>query len=348
MTEGTKGRRARWRKAALGLRWLSARLLAGLGLAMIGCGGGQEAAGPEPRPPSIEAPFYDQWPFDEAEAKRRQEETAKKLELLVEARVQLADNVSLDLVLIPAGRFRMGLKGAELNEPRDVEIRRAFYMGKCEMTWRQYAVFKQRSNPTNLAMSQMLDHDKNSIDKPVDAISWRTCQSFCRDASAKLGCTMRLPTEAEWEYACRAGTTGRFIHGDALGPEDANSSGYSKEDGSIVNLPIRGLQKSGMFRPNPLKLYDMIGNVEEWVQDKYNKDEFVKVLRGGAYHGAWTVAERHMEHENSSNAGFRVVVEIDGKTSRLLRPAAEKPAEVPAKPSVPGPAEPRQSETDAR
>jgi len=256
----------------------------------------------------LDCPQYRVWPFDAAEAKRRQAETAVRLGVPVEQTIELADGVGLELVLIPAGRFVMGFEDSDLNKPREVVIARPFYMGKLELTWRQYMVFKQKDHLANLRLDTVLKHERERLDHPIQGIAWRTCRDYCKAASKALGCTMRLPTEAEWEYAAGAGSTKRFIWDDVLRVGDANAS--------------RPVQRGGQCRANPWGLYDMIGNVSELVFDQYRagKDEPVRTVRDDPG-GDKGIAARHPELWTSSGPydGFRVVVEMDQKLLSSLK-----------------------------
>ncbi|MBN1343018.1 MAG: SUMF1/EgtB/PvdO family nonheme iron enzyme [Phycisphaerae bacterium] len=175
--------------------------------------------------------------------------------------LDLGNDVKLELVLIPPGEFMMG--SPEDGRPRQdreekpqhrVRIAKPFYMGKYEVTQRQWQA----------VMGQNPSHFTGSDDLPVEEVSWEDCQAFCKKASAKVGMTIRLPSEAEWEYACRAGTRTRYSYGDAMHPElgqygwyDANSEGKT--------------HRVGRLKPNPWGLYDMHGNLSEWCQDVYHK-----------------------------------------------------------------------------
>ncbi len=262
-------------------------------------------------------PQDEQWPFDEVEAKRRQAGAASRLSVPVGYQLALADGVDLDLVLIPAGRFVMGFPGSDGNEPRDVAIARPFYVGKLETTWRQYMTFRQDDHLTNLELDAILDHERDRLDHPVQGMTWTACRGYCRAASKALGCTIRLPTEAEWEYACRAGTTKKFIWDDVLRVGDANASCLESVDGKL-----RPVQRGGQCRANAWGLYDMIGNVDEWVYDRYKTDEAVRTVRDSS-RGYEGLAERRPELRTSSGPydGFRVVVEIGQHlVSRLREP----------------------------
>ncbi len=174
--------------------------------------------------------------------------------------LDLGNDVKLELVRIPPGEFMMGSpEGKKARRDREgpqhrVRIAKPFYMGKCEVTQGQWRA----------VMGQNPSHFTGSDDLPVDGVNWEDCQAFCRKVSAKVGMSIRLPSEAEWEYACRAGTQTRYSYGDSMHPElsqhgwyDANSDGKTH--------PV------GRLKPNPWGLYDMHGNVWEWCQDVYHK-----------------------------------------------------------------------------
>ena len=131
---------------------------------------------------------------------------------------------------------------------------------------------------------------------PVTFVSWHACQEFIKKLNAKTNGGYRLPTEAEWEYACRAGTTTAYSFGDKITPKDAN---YKDSE---IGKPVA----VGIYKPNEFGLYDMHGNVWEWCEDRY--DRFLpadypagavtdpkgaatggyRVLRGGSFYGnAW-------------------------------------------------------------
>lgn len=168
------------------------------------------------------------------------------------------NSIGMEFVLIPAGSFMMGadkqFEECDSNEtPRHkVVISNAFYMGKYEVTQEQW-VAVMGNNPSKFK-SKM---------NPVEQISWDDTQLFIRNLNQKEGTDRyRLPTEAEWEYACRAGTTTAYSFGD-----DKNSLDqyiwYDANSNARTNLV-------GQLKPNPWGLYDMHGNVWEWCQDWYD------------------------------------------------------------------------------
>jgi formylglycine-generating enzyme required for sulfatase activity len=173
-------------------------------------------------------------------------------------KIEFENGVNLDMVYIPSGKFNMGSppeeKGDEDERPqiKDVNVS-AFYMGKYEVTKAQWQAIME-NNPSKF---------KDNLQNPVEPISRDEAQEFCKKLSQKTGKEFRLPSEAEWEYACRAGTTTAYSFGDnaSLLSEYA---WYTDNSGSKTH-PV------GQKKPNPWGLYDMHGNVWEWCQDSYEK-----------------------------------------------------------------------------
>ncbi|WP_434685206.1 caspase, EACC1-associated type [Pseudanabaena minima] len=173
--------------------------------------------------------------------------------------VDLGKNVNLDMVYIPGGKFTMGSppeeKGNEDERPqiKDVNVS-AFYMGKYEVTQAQWQAIME-TNPSSF---------KNNPQNPVETVTWDDAQEFCKKISQKTGQEFRLPSEAEWEYACRAGTTTAYSFGDS----DSLLGKYAVYERNSSSKP----NPVGQNRePNPWGLYDMHGNVWEWCQDRYEK-----------------------------------------------------------------------------
>src|SRR5262249_9745907 len=133
---------------------------------------------------------------------------------------------------------------------------RAFYLGIYPVTQAQWDAV-MASNPSHF----------KGPDRPVESVPWDDCEAFCRKLTELTGHLCRLPTEAEWEYACRAGTTTAYSFGDKAklgehGWYEANSGGQT--------------QPVGKQKPNAWGLYDMHGNVWEWCQDWYAADSYAK------------------------------------------------------------------------
>jgi formylglycine-generating enzyme required for sulfatase activity len=194
----------------------------------------------------------------------------------------LGRDVKLETVLIPAGEFMMGSPG----EPKDnlgtderpqhrVKITRPFFIGKFEVTQAQWRAL-MGDNPSKFTGDDKL---------PVEAVSWDDAQGFCRRASKLTGRQVRLPTEAEWEYACRAGTADTYAGVDS-----------EKQLGDYAFFGVDQTKPVGGKKPNTWGLYDMLGNVWEWCQDWYGPYSAgeqtnpagpatgqVRVLRGGCW-----------------------------------------------------------------
>jgi len=172
-----------------------------------------------------------------------------------ELSIDLGDGVKMEFVLIPPGTFMMGEeKGADNETPAHrVTITRPFYLAKYEVTREQY--------------QEVIQGVPGKVDRPrhpVDFARWNTCQEFLAKLNQKKPeGGFRLPTEAEWEYAARAGAASRYSFGnnEALLPEHA---WFGELAGGAAH-PV------GQKRPNPSGLYDMYGNVWEWCQDFYGK-----------------------------------------------------------------------------
>lgn len=164
-----------------------------------------------------------------------------------------------ELVEIPAGRFEMGSShGAPVERPvHDVVIRRGFALGRTEVTQGQWNAI-MGSNPSRFSSC--------GDTCPVENVSWADVQIFLQRLNAKSGQQYRLPSEAEWEYAARAGTSSHYSWGDDLGQNNANCDGC----GSAWDK--RSTAPAASFAPNGFGLYDMHGNVAEWVADCWNED----------------------------------------------------------------------------
>ena len=182
-----------------------------------------------------------------------------------ELTVDLGGGVKLELVLIPAGEFLMGSPDSEKDGASDeksqhkVRITKPFYLGKCLVTQEQWEAV-MGSNPSKFK------GPKN----PVETVSWDDCQKFLGKLNAKSaagGGTFQLPTEAQWEYACRAGSKTRYSFGD-----DKTRLGDYAWYGKNSHKP----HPVGEKKPNAWGLYDVHGNVWEWCQDRYDGGYYAK------------------------------------------------------------------------
>jgi formylglycine-generating enzyme required for sulfatase activity len=196
------------------------------------------------------------------------------------------NSLGMEFVLIPAGTFQMGANDSEADDDEKpmhtVRLTQPYYLGKCEVAQSQWQAV-MGNNPSKFT------GDPN---RPVETVSWDDVQEFIRRLNSREGGAMyRLPTEAEWEYAARAGTTTRWSFGD-----DASQLGryaWYKSNAGGQTHPV------GQLQPNPWGLYDMHGNVWEWVQDWYGKytsgpavdpagpsSGSLRVFRGGSWYFA--------------------------------------------------------------
>ncbi len=254
--------------------------------------------------------------------------------------VDLGSGVTMKLVKIPAGRFMMGSPNNEKRRDSDegpqhrVTISRAYYMGVYEVTQEQYQAVMGK-NPSRFKGAK----------RPVEKVSWNDSVEFCKRLSRKTGKTFRLPTEAEWEYACRGGTTTRFSFGDS----DVSLSAYawySSNSGSKTH-------DVGQKKPNAFGLYDMHGNVLEWCND-YWKDKYssssvtdpagpvsglFRVFRGGSWGcSAWDCRSagriRITPDIRGNRLGFRVVSSSGRWISPVRLPEARRanPRQYPSPP----------------
>ena len=200
--------------------------------------------------------------------------------------------VRFDMIPIPSGRFLMGSPPQEAHRKADegpqVEIQISpFWMGKCEVTWDEYELFMYpeemkliqvaagKSNddpladavakPTKPYVEMSFGMGKNGY--PAISMTHHAANKYCEWLSAKTGHFYRLPTEAEWEYACRAGTTTAY----SFGNNAAQIGDYAWHQG---NSDFK-YQKVGRKKPNPWGLHDMHGNVAEWVLDQYAAETYL-------------------------------------------------------------------------
>jgi len=283
-------------------------------------------------------------PFDAAQAKKHQQAWAKHLGVPVE----MTNSIGMKLVLIPPGEFMMGSSAEERDRPRmerpqhRVRITRPFRLGRHEVTVGQFRQFVNQTgykteaekdgkgglalingkgvqDPrfvwTNPGFPQTDDH-------PVVHVSWNDAMAFCQWLSDKEGAEFVLPSEAQWEYACRAGTTTAWYYGDSertleeYGWFDRNSDGKT--------------HPTGQLKPNGWSLYDVHGNVREWCADWWATDYYAqsppndpagpttgsdRVTRGGNWSNTAGICrsahrvDRPPEIRNS-RLGFRLACEI--------------------------------------
>lgn len=179
-------------------------------------------------------------------------------------REDLGNGISLDLVRIPAGKFMMGSNESGRESPiHEVKVSE-FWMGKYTLTNAQwFAVMGTKP-------SEKYDVKFQGEKQPVVGVSWNDCMEFCKKLSEKIKKNIRLPSEAEWEYSCRAGTTTPFHFGATITPDIVNYDGnYPYGDAPKGKYRQKTIDV-GSFPPNAFGLYDMHGNVREWCLDEWH------------------------------------------------------------------------------
>jgi eukaryotic-like serine/threonine-protein kinase len=313
----------------------------------------------EPFSTTPKAPPFAIAPFDAEQAKSHQEVWAKHLGVPVE----YTNSIGMKFRLIPPGEFLMGLTPEEVSQaiqqiPKDDRLYEArngcleassprhrviltnpFYFGIYEVTQSQYQQV-MGENPSTFSPSGSAKYVVAGMDTdrfPVDNVSWRDAVDFCARLSDKKSAELnpqiefhyRLPTEAEWEFACRAGTTSAHWFGD---DESALATVAWVSESKTSTCPV----SSGQLRANPFGLHEMTGNVFEWCTDSWDPkfyEQFVEnaainpiqnknigiwqINRGGAWHTPVYCCRSGSRNSGDgrkrvANCGFRAVLEVRG------------------------------------
>jgi len=233
------------------------------------------------------------------------------------------NSIQMEFIRVPAGVFFMGAQeyedGSSKENPRHkVPLSQDFYLGKFEVTQKQWEAVVGPVNPSNF----------RSPNRPVDEVSWNNVQAFIKKLNEMEGGgkqLYRLPTEAEWEYAARAGSNTIYSYGDDPGGKSLNQYAWYEQNSGKQTHPV------GTRIANAWGFYDMHGNVAEWVQDYYDKQYYSRspardpkgpatgrkrVVRGGSWinqlYSCRTAARGYYSADyTDSDFGFRIVKMIE-------------------------------------
>jgi formylglycine-generating enzyme required for sulfatase activity len=296
------------------------------------------ASSDEPRPALLTAPF------DEVTAKDAQKSWASHLK----TPVQLNNSIGMRFILIPPGEFQMGSDDerlpADVRPVHRVRITKLLYFGAYEVTQREFERV-MGFNP-----SKFSEEPRN----PVESVPSENMTAFYQKLSElpdekRAGRTYRLPTEAEWEYSCRAGSNALFHFGDRMSSSEANFNGENPPQDLPRGPNLARTAQVGSYGPNSFGLFDMHGNVTEAVSDWYSADYYsmspvddpqgpdpgeLRVGRGGSWRDQAVPSAFRFKGPNSTVAdfvGFRVVCEIPTTGGaltppRITRPTVQNPA----------------------
>jgi formylglycine-generating enzyme required for sulfatase activity len=301
--------------------------------------------------PVAAVPSLAGWPLAAATAQARQEAAGPATRSL-----ELGGGLRMEFVRIPAGSFIMGdPQGGEDETPGcAVEIRDSFWMARFEVTNEQYRQFDPRHDSRFEHRTSWIFSDAyvgwplNQPRQPVVRVSWDEARGFCQWLSARAGVRVNLPTEAQWEYACRAGTATPWHYG---GPDADFSAFANLGDASLKRLADEGWRPKapdlvprdnrfndgslvtaevGSYRPNAWGLHDLHGNAAEWTRSTLQPYPCAwqaegpageKVVRGGSWRDRPKNCRSssrlsYPAYQKIYNVGFRVIIEDD---QRLLR-----------------------------
>ena len=322
----------------------------GHGTGLYNSGKPLEPIAPKPRAiPVAQGVDCPGWPFNAAEAARRQRAAGA----VTRRSVDLGDGQKIDMVLIPAGEFLMGSPTGEPDELPIGRVRldRSFWISACEITNRQYNLFDpehdSRVESKNATQYGIQGYPVNRPEQPVVRVSWHDAMAFCRWLSHKSGQLSSLPTEVQWEWACRAGSATPLFFGDLdtdfsafANVADAKLTEFASDvwdnskpltnatrydewfpkdarfnDGALLSV------EPGRYQPNPWGLFDMHGNVAEWTRTTYqphprDPGDGRKVVRGGSWRDRpqrCTASFRlaYQSYQCVFNVGFRIVCDAD-------------------------------------
>ncbi len=296
------------------------------------------------KPSPIERPILpdlqlDNWPFSPEEAKEMQAQLGETRKT-----VEVAPNVHINFVRIPAGEYIMGSPedGADAL-PRIVHIQKAFWMSELEITNAQMrALFPEHDSKFTDQLWKdhvVAGYPANKPEQPAIRLSYEAAMDYCKKLSEKTGLKISLPSEEQWEWACRAGSDTDFWYGDlksdfgklenladkttlkfavsGVNPQPMAPNNYkyghytylpkeeSVDDGELVTVGGK------RYAPNPFGLYNMHGNVAEWTS---SGNEKARVVRGGSFierpkYSTSHSRKEYFPHQPVFNVGFRLIIE---------------------------------------
>ena len=236
----------------------------------------------------------------------------------------LVSGISLEMILIPSGMFQMGSslhRGNPDEQPQHFVTIKSFMMGKYLITQGQWRAVMGKLPPCRFKGDNL----------PVERVSWNEALKFCQWLAVKTGRRYQLPSETQWEYACRAGTSTPFSFGETLTIEVANFNGEHTFRDEPRGFYFHSTSEGGKFPPNAFGLYDMHGNLWEWCADNWlddyassprdgssyqNKEDTYRVARGGSWHEPPALCRsaarlRVLSSDADEFMGFRVVCDIN-------------------------------------
>jgi formylglycine-generating enzyme required for sulfatase activity len=247
---------------------------------------------------------------------------------------KVTNSIGMTFTAIPAGSFLMGSppaeaqRGGDEGPQRRVTLSRPFFLGVYPVTQQAFEKV-MGTNP-----SQFNKVNGGGLLFPVEQVSWHDAVEFCRRLTSlpqegHAGRRYRLPTEAEWEYACRAGTITPFHCGDSLSAADANFDGSRPYGRGVAGVAYRRTREAGSYPANAWGLHDLHGNVWEWCADWYDEHAYengpsndpagpangsLRVLRGGCWNNSGHLCRsarrnKYASDFRSDTIGFRVVLE---------------------------------------
>ncbi|WP_419547878.1 SUMF1/EgtB/PvdO family nonheme iron enzyme [Microcystis sp.] len=298
----------------------------------------------EPKKPVIVTPPLSVFNFEIVRVNAKGEQINKESKQSQYFREDLGNGITLEMVAIPGGTFTMG---SPANEKYSFDDERPqhevnvppFFMGKYPITQAQWKAIASRTDlkvdpsaslRVNLDLNPAYFKDRPDSDRrPVEQVNWYDAVEFCARLSKLTGREYRLPSEAEWEYACRAGTTTPFYFGETITGELANYNASNTYADEYKGEYRQQTTPVGQFPPNAFGLYDMHGNVWEWCADTWhdnydgaptdgsvwteNGDDNCSLPRGGSwYYNPGNCRSAYRSYNNrrgndSNSNGFRVV-----------------------------------------